>query len=540
MAVVVESTESSDSGSGSGNHAVNLPSGTSEGDVIVACIAADGTGTVTFPDSGWDALFTNSANGVRMSIGTWTAPASPGTTFNINLGAGEPWRSCSYRISGAEGPDGSYAPEVSTGASGSSATPDPDSVTASGVTGDTNLFIGCCAVDRRTITGFPANCADSQINNDSGGSQEASAGMASDILTQDTFNPDTFACTSDGWVAATVVVFPTQPAPPVTISDTISESDSVTPNPVLSVTAGLSDTIQDRDWDNTPVLTLIRTLTNTAQNGLANLDKDSGITGDLTATSGTIEYLSDTISEADAVTPNPVLSLTAKLSETIDGDADAVTPNPVLSVLAKLAEVIDGDADTVPNSVLSVLADLAEVITDRDVVPGGPLTLSSLKKLSDSITEADTVPNSVMSLTAKLAEVIDGDVDSLTEANLVIVGAVTKMTVTISESDSWANSVLIAFGKMADTIAEADTLVEKKLDSLVKMTLGGLGFIGEEDDFAAPPVMVAVTSMSDTIAEADSITEAALVNPVKIAASIQEWPDGAGGGGPYATGIIIG
>jgi hypothetical protein len=518
LAVAVQSTESSDSGSGSGTHAVNFPSGLSQGDVVIAVIAADGTGTVTFPDSGWTSLYTDAQNAVRLSIGMYDAPASPGSTFNISLGANEPWRSCSYRISGAEATDGSYPPEVSTGAN--------------------NLFIGCCAVDRRTITGFPANCPDSNINNDSGSSQEASAGMASDILTQDTFDPGTFACLSDGWVAATVVVFPKQPVKLSNTTEGLLDTDTLVKpasgNPKVKAKLSAEDIggIQETDQITTADLVIVpsgetkyltATLTDTDTLPTATLDGTYDLTNTGTPVSDTDTLNTPALDAThDLALATPIPDTDSLPTATLDGTYDLTLAAPI------------ADTDTWTAPALDLIHDLTNVgtpIADTDTLPTA--TLDGVYRLAKALDESDTLTTVALDLLADLAETIP-DTDTITAADLVIVGAVVLLTASLTDTDTLSGADLTHYRKLADTITESDTLSQAALDLTAT-----LAETVPDTDTLTTAALLLFKKLSDTITETDTITTAALTNPVLLSATI---PEGAGGtgGGPYATGIITG
>lgn len=212
----VEQTATSTSSGTS--HTVSIPIGLTLGNILIVCFACDGDegGNVGWPDATWHELYDahNSGNDVTLAIAWHEVDSSTptGGSITVTTVGGEGASHCAYEISGAEVV--TAEPEL-TAQEGDSANPDPPSHTAS-ITGEDNLWIAVCASDRRAITGYPTNCPDHNISDAaSPGPGGADCGMASDQLTQDTFNPDTYTIDSgDEWLAATICVFPTGAAPP--------------------------------------------------------------------------------------------------------------------------------------------------------------------------------------------------------------------------------------------------------------------------------------------------------------------------------------
>ena len=204
----VRSTNTS-TDSGTGAHTVSYPGTMVAGDTVICVFAIDGTPTLTWPSTEND-IFTVlralTPTGAVVEIAWHKVTGGEGATFDVGQDENQVSGHCCYCIEGAQDPD-SMPPEASTGTTGSDSAPNPDSITAGTIDYD-NIFIACMGCDRRAANGFPANCPDSNINVGAGGSNDASAAMASDQLTQDTFDPDAFSITNnDGWAAATVVAY---------------------------------------------------------------------------------------------------------------------------------------------------------------------------------------------------------------------------------------------------------------------------------------------------------------------------------------------
>lgn len=204
----IAATTSSNVNSNSTSHTVSLTAGTS-GNLMIVGFACDGATTVDWTGTGFtEILDINDAGNITLSIAYRISDGTEGATISVGTAASERSAHVCYEISSWHG---TSAPEVSTGATGNSTTPDPDSVTASwGL--DTNLFLVFFAVDRgagATISAYPSgytlNQLDSQADNNAG----ARIGSAGQGISAASDDPGTATIsTGDQWCAATVVVRP--------------------------------------------------------------------------------------------------------------------------------------------------------------------------------------------------------------------------------------------------------------------------------------------------------------------------------------------
>ena len=194
---------------------VTLPTGVASGDLVLVFHASDGALTRTFPGS-WVEIKDATVSGGTANIGVAYLIASGGeTSVVVTKSVTERFTAIAIRISAASW-HGTTPPEISTGATGDSQNPDPDSVTASWGSAD-NLFIAIAAIDANAsmpMTAFPTNYADNQIN---GNSTDVSAGyeaIASRNLAAASDDPGTFTATAtEQWWAGTVVVRPSLAVP---------------------------------------------------------------------------------------------------------------------------------------------------------------------------------------------------------------------------------------------------------------------------------------------------------------------------------------
>ncbi len=111
-------------------HVINLPDGISSGDRLLVLISTANVVDFTWP-TGWTELHSSSNSTVSLSVGYRDPDGSEGfigtdDTITIITDVQEPSSHISYIIRSF---DRNQAPEVSTGASGSSTSPDPDTIT---------------------------------------------------------------------------------------------------------------------------------------------------------------------------------------------------------------------------------------------------------------------------------------------------------------------------------------------------------------------------------------------------------------------------
>ena len=188
------------------NHTVSLPAGISAGNLLIVVFSCDGAESVGWP-AGWTEIFEVS-NSIfnTLAVAYRQADGLEGATIIVTTGTGERSAHVSYLIKDHEDP-ATRAPEISTGATGASINPDPDSLTPTG--GAKNylwLALHGHDVDHAT-TAIPSSYSN-QVSDEGGGSTGTGVGCAERQLNASVENPGTFTITSDQWVAATLVVHP--------------------------------------------------------------------------------------------------------------------------------------------------------------------------------------------------------------------------------------------------------------------------------------------------------------------------------------------
>ena len=194
--------------------AVALPAGSSDGDLILILVQS-GTITATWTEAplttGWTELYDSSGQAFyykQIGAGEATPTFRPSVPGRAGASA--------LRITGHEDP-ATQPPEASTGATGYSAAPDPDSLTPTGGAKD-YLWI---AVDgntdgRRTVSAAPTNYPSITLNafSTAGGAAGATGATADRQLNAASEDPGVFTISGiSDWEAHTIAVHPSTAVP---------------------------------------------------------------------------------------------------------------------------------------------------------------------------------------------------------------------------------------------------------------------------------------------------------------------------------------
>ena len=244
---VVETTNTTDFGSGT-SHTINLPASIASGDLLIVWMSVDGGGeTITFPNEGsdWIVLFPTTSSGEHTVKSAYRiADGTEGGTITVTTGSNEAGTAISFRISGWSTTD---ILEASTGNSGTSANPDPDSLTPAGGALD-YLWIAWQGCDRnRSTDAFPTNFDDNQINLTGSGVGAASQGIATRNLNTTVQDPGTFTIGgSDQWIAYTIAVYPEDDSSSSSSSSSRSSSSSSSSSSSLSSSSSSSRSSSSR------------------------------------------------------------------------------------------------------------------------------------------------------------------------------------------------------------------------------------------------------------------------------------------------------
>jgi len=212
MAISVVTTASSAETTNVSSHDLTLPAGLTSGDLLVGVFVCDAAEGVTWAES--MVSITHVTNGMTLDIAYKIATGSESGTGLVTTTSNENSSHVMYRINGDD--TASNVPESSTGATGSSTTPDPDSITPGGGADD-YLWIACAGHNdgRSNITTEPSGYS-SVIAINSGGAQGCGIGVAHLLGSADTSeDPGTFTLdTTELWGAATIAIYPAAAAAP--------------------------------------------------------------------------------------------------------------------------------------------------------------------------------------------------------------------------------------------------------------------------------------------------------------------------------------
>ena len=203
---IVEATATSTTSPANTLHSVTLPSGIASGNLLLVCFAVEdnaGPNLITWP-SGWTGFLTAAnSNNVRMAVGYRKADGTEGSTIIITTSLSRRSAHQSYRITAAEDPS-IQPPQASTGATGTSAAPNPDELLPAAST-KKYLWFAVGADVTGAFTTAPTNYV-GLLATATGGVGIGSARRSVEDSTQD---PGAFTLDSSRpWVAATIAIHP--------------------------------------------------------------------------------------------------------------------------------------------------------------------------------------------------------------------------------------------------------------------------------------------------------------------------------------------
>lgn len=205
----VEATNTSYENSATTTHTISLPASVGSGDLLIAILSLDGTDADASWPGSWSELIDLTSAGNRISIGYLIATGGE-STVQVTTDNSRKSSHVSFRISGHK----VQAPDISSGATGSGSTPDPDSLTPAGGADDL-LWIAIAGADsEHDFTAWPTNYSNNQLEvNSSSGSFGSSAAAATRELNDTSDDPGTFTHDgSDQWAAVTIAVYPSAAA----------------------------------------------------------------------------------------------------------------------------------------------------------------------------------------------------------------------------------------------------------------------------------------------------------------------------------------
>lgn len=191
LSIAATNTYSDNTGSVS-SHPVNLPSGITAGDLLLLFVAINSNPTVTDPST-WTPLV-SAVNSDTFRIYAKIASGSEGSTVTVGLNSNQRVAAVAYRITGARNGVTSSEIAVSSAVTGSSATPDPPSLTPSWGSAE-NLWIAVTFASDSSFTfsSYPTNYSLGQNNVQPGAAGNSSAvSVAARLLTGTSEDPGVF------------------------------------------------------------------------------------------------------------------------------------------------------------------------------------------------------------------------------------------------------------------------------------------------------------------------------------------------------------
>lgn len=213
----VADTNSSTAGDNSDvtEHPVSLPANIESGNLLLVFFSVDGSPEVTFP-ANWNKIIDMDANGgaAHLVIAWKKATGSEGSSITVTTDVGERSAHISWRVINHEDPD-TQAPEASTGATGSGATPDPDSLLPTGGAKD-YLWAAVIGTDdgATDVNSYPTNYDDDQLYCNYASPKSCMVGVCSRSYNASADDPSVFGLdSSEEWAACTIAIYPTG-APP--------------------------------------------------------------------------------------------------------------------------------------------------------------------------------------------------------------------------------------------------------------------------------------------------------------------------------------
>jgi len=220
MAFPVDAARATTNGTGAGTSVtVNLPAGIVAGNVLVALHRCAVAGAIGWP-TGWTELKDASVDAAddQQALAYRKADGNEGTTMTVTQGNGK-FASIVWRITGAEDP-AVQAPEVSADATGTSATPDPASLTPTGGAKDYLwLWLGGWEGEQTSPpAGNPTNYSNPDgANSGTGGAIATNcrvAGASRQLNAASEDPPSWTISVSDDWTAWTLALHPAPPGLP--------------------------------------------------------------------------------------------------------------------------------------------------------------------------------------------------------------------------------------------------------------------------------------------------------------------------------------
>jgi hypothetical protein len=350
---------------------VVMPSGITAGDLLIAYTSADANATVAAGGGeGWTSI-TDTSNGSAVRLKVHAKIAAGSDALTLTLGSGVDSATYVERITNHGVSNVASDIEVGTPATGTSAAPDPPSVTPS--SSKSWLVVACNASDDddNATTYWPTGYVPLAQTESGSSSTSAMMQVACDVqATGSAINPGVFAlAASEEWVSQTLLIPPVSAGATGTVAVT-EEADTST----ASGTETFTGTSAATDAADTSTATGTETFTGTA--AVTEADDTSAATGTetFTGTSATTEEAdtstasgthienvtgSAAITEADDTSTASGTETFTGTSATTEAD-DTSTASGTLTITGTIAVTEAADTSTASGTVtLVVLGDIS-------------------------------------------------------------------------------------------------------------------------------------------------------------------------------------
>jgi len=405
----VQTTATSVESSAATTHNITLPSGIVDGDLLIAILSLDGTNANPTWPVGWVELIDLISGNSRLSIAYRDADGMEASTVDVPTSGNRKSCHTSYRI---DTHDVANPPEISTGATGASSTPDPDSLTPSGGADDYLWLVVAGNDDEENYTAFPTSYTDGITLDSGSGSFGSTVASARKELNAASENPGVFTLdVSEQWAAATIAIYPggggdtdvltaddLLSAIPTLSSVGIDQIHALTNDDLLSAASILDsatiDQIHGLVADD--LLSSIPTLDSATIGQISPLVADDLLAGVPTLDSATLDQIhvlspddllseipildTPTMGQAHVFTSDDLLSGTPTLDSATISQSDILTADDLLSEAPTLDSVVVGQAHVlVSDDIVSdtpILDNVAmgqtHVLTSDDLLSGPP------------------------------------------------------------------------------------------------------------------------------------------------------------------------
>lgn len=223
-----------------------LPASIAKDDLLIAVVARDGTGAMTWGSgfAGWNVLLDANDTGTAACKLVVLYKVADGTeSGNLSLvSPSESWCARTWRITGY---DPNTPPAIATAGDGGtgSANPDPPSLNPADWGTEDTLWIATSAGDGDVAyTAAPASYGNSQFSKSTEATttDRCALGSAERTLNAASEDPGVFTRATDDWIAATIGVRPAPTAHPITFlrSQTFYKAAATTQDVTINIDAG--------------------------------------------------------------------------------------------------------------------------------------------------------------------------------------------------------------------------------------------------------------------------------------------------------------